>query len=289
MKEIKVNPALAKTTQDIYRRRLAAFRAWRGRSTKRITAKSLCRFIDEKGIKEAQARQLLAAIKYATRGRQQDDPTQAPEVAETMMRIARAAPPRRQARALDEEVWQDAIGALDGSLINTRDKAMLGVMRACLLRASEVMELNADDIDEKRGRLVIKRSKTDQTGRGATQHVPPVIMAYVREWLDKLPERAGPAFRRIDRHGNIGEERLHVKSVCLIMRSALARAGIDPAGFSSHSARVGMAQDLAASGASTTQIQMAGRWRSANMPAYYARNLAPERGAVADFYEEKEE
>ena len=60
-------------------------------------------------------------------------------------------------------------------------------------------------------------------------------------------------------------------------------AGLEGA-FSGHSARVGMARDLVAHGASVAAVQVAGRWASSRMPAYYARGEVAARGAVAQFY-----
>ena len=62
--------------------------------------------------------------------------------------------------------------------------------------------------------------------------------------------------------------------------AAMGRAaGID--GLTGNSGRVGMARDLVASGASVSAVQVAGRWKSARMPAHYARAELAGHGAVA--------
>ena len=68
--------------------------------------------------------------------------------------------------------------------------------------------------------------------------------------------------------------------------AAMARAAGLEGAFSGHSARIGMARDLVASGASVAAVQIAGRWASARMPAHYARGELAARGAVARFYGE---
>ena len=55
-------------------------------------------------------------------------------------------------------------------------------------------------------------------------------------------------------------------------------------GFSAHSARVGMAQDLSAAGAELPELMTAGRWDSPTMPARYTEAQAAGRGAVARYY-----
>lgn len=57
--------------------------------------------------------------------------------------------------------------------------------------------------------------------------------------------------------------------------------------ISGYSLRVGSAASLEQAGASVVDMQVAGRWRSADMPAHYAKAELAERGAVAR-YKEKE-
>ena len=58
-------------------------------------------------------------------------------------------------------------------------------------------------------------------------------------------------------------------------------AGGLPDRLSGHSGRVGMAQDLVASGAGIAAVMQAGRWATPREVARYARRLAAGRGAVA--------
>ena len=69
------------------------------------------------------------------------------------------------------------------------------------------------------------------------------------------------------------------------IREATKAAGLGD-GFSGHSCRVGMAQDLTAAGFSLVAVQQAGRWKSPSMPARCARNLRTDRGAVAMLQED---
>ena len=48
--------------------------------------------------------------------------------------------------------------------------------------------------------------------------------------------------------------------------------------FSGHSGRVGMAQDLAASGVELPELMTAGRWKSSKMPARYTERQSAGRG-----------
>ena len=67
------------------------------------------------------------------------------------------------------------------------------------------------------------------------------------------------------------------------IKAAAVAAGVGE-GFSGHSARVGMAQDLVRAGTELTALMNAGRWKSHEMPAHYTRNEEAGRGAVARYY-----
>ena len=59
-------------------------------------------------------------------------------------------------------------------------------------------------------------------------------------------------------------------------------AGIE-ARATAHSGRVGLASELTARGASTTEVMLAGNWRTARMVAHYSAGATAERGAVAKY------
>ena len=60
--------------------------------------------------------------------------------------------------------------------------------------------------------------------------------------------------------------------------TAAARAAGLGDGFTGHSGRVGMAQDLAATGVDLPALMTAGRWKSSRMPAKYTERQAAGRG-----------
>ena len=77
----------------------------------------------------------------------------------------------------------------------------------------------------------------------------------------------GPAFRSVDRHGNLGTKRLSDRAVAdMVKRRALA-AGLDGM-FAGHSLRPGFATEGYAQGTPELAIMRHGRWRSAVMRGY---------------------
>ena len=63
------------------------------------------------------------------------------------------------------------------------------------------------------------------------------------------------------------------------VQAAAQAAGLGE-GFTGHSGRVGMAQDLAATGVELPALMTAGWWKSSKMPARYTERQASDRGAV---------
>jgi integrase len=86
------------------------------------------------------------------------------------------------------------------------------------LRRSELVALDVADIEEtETGLLVmIRRSKTDQEGQGATIGIARGDVAYpvkaLRAWLAAAGIEAGPIFRPLDMAGTVQASRLTCRS-----------------------------------------------------------------------------
>ena len=94
--------------------------------------------------------------------------------------------------------------------------------------------------------------------------------------------KAARSFGRVRFHQHIGEGRLSVTGARWAIKARAQAAGME--GFiSGHSLRVGSAVSLAQAGASVVEMQVAGRWKSPQMPAHYARGELVEQGAIARF------
>lgn len=152
------------------------------------------------------------------------------------------------------------------------DIALISTMRSALLRRSEAVALRWADIEFRNdgtGRLLIRRSKSDQEGEGAVAFLVPDA---VKALKTMRPEDAKPTDRVFGLRTG--------RSISNRIRAMAAAAGLE-GDFSSHSGRVGMTCDLVAAGESVSAIQEAGRWKSPRMPAAYARNEIAGQGAVA--------
>ena len=181
--------------------------------------------------------------------------------------------------------WSDVdvvcrLSALDKSVRGLRDAAMIRLMSDCLLRLSEVVAVNVEDVQD--NTLTVQRSKTDQTGEGATLYIGDETKKLIAQYCERAGVVEGALFRRVRRGDHLQAGRLSVNGARNAIKDAATLAGID--GFiSGHSLRVGSAVSLAQAGASVVEMQQAGRWKSPQMPAHYARAQEAARGAVARY------
>jgi site-specific recombinase XerD len=150
---------------------------------------------------------------------------------------------------------------LDASLAGVRDRALLLLGFAGAFRRSELVALDVADLSfTARGvEVTIRRSKTDQEGAGRVVAIPLGSQAEtcpvrsLRAWLEAAGIEAGSIFRAVNRWGRVGG-RLADRDVACTVKRAAERAGLDPAAFSGHSLRAGLATSAALAGKSDRAI-----------------------------------
>ena len=233
----------------------------------------------------------LSAIRQAHRAGNKPDPTDDINVRAVVhgYRRIQAAQGRRtkQAKGLSESALAaiTAVADMSSDIFATRDIAIVSLLREGLLRRGECAALRVRDFSREQdgsGRIRIIRSKTDQEGQGRILFLGEKAADRVAKWLDAAPAGADtPLFRRIRCGGYVQSTPITGKSVSKIVQKRGEAAGIF--GLSGHSGRVGMAQDLVASGASIGEVAVAGRWKSPNMVIHYVRREEAGRGAVAKY------
>jgi integrase len=260
----------------------------------------------------------LVHIGWAYRMAGRDDPTAAPLVRFEHKAARKALGVRqRQARAIR---FKGDITDLDGppagvclaTLLTACRRDMLGARDAALLllaydtgcRRSELVAIEVGHIDgpdgEGAGTLLIPRSKTDREGEGALAYLSPVTMRAVLRWREAGQIDRGALFRPVETYFDggirgVGEGALHPGTIGIIYKR-LIRAAFDRkllgamseaelerwvAAVSSHSIRVGVAQDNFAAGEGLPAIMQAYRWRDAKTVMRYGAKLAAKSGASA--------
>ena len=198
---------------------------------------------------------------------------QARPLDETAFAVIRrtAAIPRRRPDGTRED--------LDEALQRgAEDIAIISVMRDAMLRVGEAAALVWSDVREwsdGSGRLYVRRSKTDQRAAG-------VLLYLGRQAMGDL-EVVRPRFC----DSGEGVYRLSSRQLSRRISEAAAAAGLGQ-GFSGHSPRIGMSIDLASDGSGLPDLQQAGRWKVASMPARYIRGMAAGQGAVARYHSKRD-
>ena len=284
--ESLIKASSAENTLKAYQRALQSLTIWlSGRTLSDALLANYITTLHETGKSPATIAQAVAAVKWQFKHQLQET-ISLPITQATLAGIRREGRNRGRGQ-VDGLIWQDVervciYAETEGTLASLRDTAMIRLMSDCLLRISEVVAVNVGDLKDKT--LTVHSSKSDQEGTGESLYV----CEATRRVLNLYRERAGithsALFRHIRRGDHIQPTRLHPHSARRIIKKRAADAGVE--GFiSGHSLRVGSAVSLAQAGATVVDMQVAGRWKSSQMPAHYARAEMAERGAIARYKE----
>ena len=142
---------------------------------------------------------------------------------------------------------------------------MIRLMSDCLLRIFEVVAVNVDDLKDKT--LTVHASKSDQEGTGESLYVCDATRRVLNQYRDRAGITRDALFRHIRRGDHIQTNRLNPHSARRILKKRAADAGVEGFIFR-HSLRVGSAVSLTQAGATVVDMQVAGRWKSSQMPAH---------------------
>ena len=214
-----------------------------------------------------------AAIAAAHRATGAADPCRHEAVRRVLKGIGRQrkVSGRGQVQGLDWRAADLAAGIAangGGSVAGIRDAALIATMSDALLRVSEAAALAVDDVQiqaDGSGTLLVRRSKTDQEGRGHVRYLGAPTMEAITRWQVASGIVDGRLFRAVSKGDGIGAQ-IGTRSLRAIIAKRARAAGIT-GHVSGHSLRVGSAQSLAAAGAGRVELQQAGDWQAPTMPA----------------------
>ena len=162
-----------------------------------------------------------------------------------------------------------------------RDAAMISLMSDCLLRISEVVAVDVGDVKGDGLQVLGKKAGRE---RGDVLYICDSTRRLIERYRTRTDVDSGALFRRIRFQNHVTEDRLGVKGAREAIQRWASEAGVKGA-ISGHSLRAGSAASLAEAGASVREVQRAGRWRDATMPARYVRD-APEEGSAVERYKD---
>ena len=195
----------------------------------------------------------------------------------------------RLVKALREQEIAAILSVCDGlaaqrknRTIAARDAAIIAVGFAGALRRSEICQLRMEDVEfvsgagEAAGMLLhIRRSKTDQLGRGQSIAVPEGVfirpVERLRHWLAVSRITEGPVFQTMWRGGRPRGRALHPTDIPRLVKRYVRAIGLDPADYSGHSLRAGFVTSAAAHSARLDKIMEVTRHTNTEMVLRYIR------------------
>lgn len=217
----------------------------------------------EHGYAVATVSRHIASISKAHRSLGERNPCRSELVKQALRGMKRMkGTAQREAKPLLKEDLFAILDMTGNRMRDKRDRTLLLLGFAGGFRRSELVGLNVEDVAfDRKGMIVtIRRSKTDQEGKGRKLGIPfgrgrwcPVKV--LEEWLEAAEITSGPIFRPINRHSQVGSLRLSGEAVSIVVKERVAKIGQTVELFSGHSLRAGFATSAAMAGASSHSIR----------------------------------
>lgn len=174
-----------------------------------------------------------------------------------------------------------------GRKIDLRDSALIQIGFYGAFRRAELVAIRIEDLNfEEAGvKIMIRRSKTDQSGIGAICTIPYsgnkiCAINILKLWLEFLKAHgieSGPVFRSFMHDKKTpGGNALSGDDVANIIKNIVKDYNIgDPKTYSGHSLRRGFATSATRAGAPLDEIMKQGRWEDANTVMKYIEEADP--------------
>jgi integrase len=167
-----------------------------------------------------------------------------------------------------------------GTNLGARDRALIVLGFATSLRRSELCALQLSDVsfDRKGLAVLVRRSKTDQDGKGriigvwAGKRPSTDPVRVLQAWIRKRGSWPGPLFCRVQTGDVLKRIPITGDSVNDTVKRCVARIGLDPAAYGAHSLRAGAITASADLGRSDQEIMGMSGHTSAKVMQMYVRS-----------------
>lgn len=275
----------AYNTRRGYARAWADWEAYaepRGYSTLPAAAPPLVLYIVDmaKRFKPATVAYKVAAIAAAHADADLDSPTDERIVRRALKAVRRrgADQGKRQMAPILRDHLKRIIPLLEPNLRGTRARLILCLGFWLGSRSDELAQLSVEDVTDAGDYLEIKitRSKTDQAGAGAVKVVyakpgsATCAAAAYRAWIKAARITSGPLLRPITR-GIALNRRLDKQAISRVVKREVAKIGLDPDRYASHSLRAGLVTEAKNDGIDNSWIKTSTGHRSDSVLAEYNR------------------
>jgi len=245
---------------------------------------TIARFLEsvtDIGIKSSSIRRKSCSISIIHQLSNLEDPTKSEAVKIALRKVYRKLGRQaRQAYGITRPMLEGMMQAAGDRGIHTLcDRALLLLAYDSLRRRQELAGLRIEDLEytEDGAVLLLRKSKTDQYGVGHWIHLNPETACALKAWIEAAGLTEGFILRTIDRKGEI-KTSLRTEEISAIYKRLAEAAGLDAAivgRISSHSMRVGAAQDMLNSGATLTEIMQKGGWMKSDTVMRYIDGTRP--------------
>jgi len=280
---IRLEGAYAPNTLKSYYADASAFVDWceeQNTEAFPVSSKTLHDYIEFMKLKlrYATIRRRISSLRRVNKLLGYEDRTQTEEIYLVIRRLKREkSVEQRQATGINHDLLIKMIKAQPNSLTGVRNRVLLSLGYDFLARRSELVALQTSDLQfTKDGTLqgIIKKSKTDQFGRGRLVFGSERSAKLLRRWLKKKPKEIQSVFCAIN-HGRCVDRPICDRNVNDIIKRSVIKVKRcerpSDTDVSGHSLRVGAAQDLLIKGYDLAAIMRAGGWSSPSTVSRYLR------------------
>ena len=283
-----VKASIASSTVETYRLAMQPLEIWLdGRVLNDNLLATYITELYQAGKSPATISKIVAAVKWTAKNHDMGTAHLSFEITDKTLAGIRRKGKGRGRGQVDGITWEEVeqictLAEAEETVAGLRDSALIRLMSDCLLRISEAVAVDVADVDSA---LTVHQSKTNPGTTGipdVTLYIGEPTQEAIKRYCEAGGITDGPLFRWIRRGDHVTRGRLTVDGVRKIIKRRARAAGIEGK-ISGHSLRIGSAISLAQAGASVVNMQVAGRWKSPQMPAHYARAELVEQGAIARF------
>jgi len=160
--------------------------------------------------------------------------------------------------------YHRALAQCPDDMRGRRDAALIALAYCTASRASELIAYRFEDIDPDACTILLRRSKTDQTGQGKEKHLTPDALATIAAWSDASGITTGPIVRGVNKGGKAGDG-MTTRALAKIIKRLLG------ADYSPHSVRVGFVQSAVEKGLSAPEISLTTGQSPQTIQRYYEK------------------
>ena len=283
-----IKASIAPSTVETYRVAMQHLEIWLdGRSLSDNRLADYITALYQDGKSPSTIGKIVAAVKWTVKNHGVGAKDLSFEITEKALAGIRRKGKDRGRGQVDGITWEEvericALAEAEGTVAGLRDSGLIRLMSDCLLRISEAVAVDVADVDSV---LTVHQSKTNPGTTGipdVTLYIGAPTQEAIKRYCKAAGITEGPLFRWVRRGDNIADTRLTIDGVRKIIQRRARAAGVEGK-ISGHSLRIGSAVSLAQAGASVVNMQVAGRWKSPQMPAHYARAESAARGGIARF------